>query len=204
MESHNGLDSLFVQVLNNAKEHVDFQCTLGVNMFLREHFPIGDLARFLQSEAYDIRSSFEGSLSILIVPDIDEDYIRPHHTSLLDFLTDQHRSKGHFLDPGTNHAALVKACASVIKMESSSDTLPSNHRDYAYQNWCYHLCLVLAYKNSFDISSSPFPSICNETAETLVSQQWTWLHRMGSYKKVEELLAKLREVISHVEVSDYK
>jgi hypothetical protein len=65
--------------------------------------------------------------------------------------------------------------------------------------------LVLSYENSFDISRSPIPRICHKVEETLlsVSQQWTWLHRMGSNKKVEELHTKLCEVISYAEVSDY-
>src|ERR1700761_822484 len=82
MKSHNGLDSLFVQVLDSAKEHDDFQYVLGINVFLRKRLPIGVLAQFLQREAYDIRSSFEGSSSIVFVPETDGDYIRPYHASL--------------------------------------------------------------------------------------------------------------------------
>src|ERR1700761_347483 len=203
MESHNGLDSLFVQVLDNAKEHDDFQNMLGIIMFLRERLPIGVLAQFLQRDTYDIRSSFEGSLSIFIVPETDEDYIRPYHASLQDFLTDPRRSGNHFLDPVTNHVALVEACANLIALDSGSDTVSTEHLFYAYRNWCYHLLLALSNENYFVIDRSLFPSICNEFAERLLSQQWTWLHRMKSHKNVEELLAKLLEVIPYVKVSDY-
>src|SRR6201996_2021906 len=203
MKSHNGLDPLFVQVLDSAKEHADFQYTLGVIMHTRKRLPIGVLARFLERDTHNIRSSFEGALSIFIVPDTDEDYIRPYHASLQDFLTDRCRSGDHFLDPVTNHVALVEACASLIERDSVSDILPSEHLFYAYRNWCYHLLMTLSDENYFVNNRSPFPAICNEFAERLLTQQWTWLRRMRSYEKAEEGLAKLRQVIPYVEVRDY-
>src|ERR1700761_1781706 len=203
MKSHNGLDPLFVQVLDSAKEHADFQYTLGVIMHTRKRLPIGVLAPFLERDTHNIRSSFEGALSIFIVPDTDEDYIRPYHASLQDFLTDRRRSGNHFLDPVTTHAAIVEACAGLIAQDSGSDTVSTEHLFYAYRNWCYHLRLALSNENYFVINRSPFPSICNVLAERLLSQDITWLRRMRSYEKAEEGLAKLRQVIPYVEVRDY-
>src|ERR1700761_1744281 len=203
MKSHNGLDPLFVQVLDSAKEHADFQYTLGVIMHTRKRLPIGVLAPFLERDTHNIRSSFEGALSIFIVPDTDEDYIRPYHASLQDFLTDRRRSGNHFLDPVTNHVALVEACASLIERDSVSDILPSEHLFYAYRNWCYHLLSALSNENYFVIDRSLFPGICNELAEILLSQQWSWLHAMDSHDNVEKWPATLREVIPYVKVSDY-
>ena len=201
MKSHSGLDPLFVQVLDSAKEHADFQYTLGVIMHTRKRLPIGVLAPFLERDTHNIRSSFEGALSIFIVPDTDEDYIRPYHASLQDFLTDRRRSGNHFLDPVTTHAAIVEACAGLIAQDSGSDTVSTEHLFYAYRNWCYHVLLTLSSENCSNIDRSPL--LCPSTKlATRLSQDITWLRRMKSHEEAKQWLAELRKVILYAKVSD--
>ncbi|KIJ31747.1 hypothetical protein M422DRAFT_36112, partial [Sphaerobolus stellatus SS14] len=139
MESHNGLDSLFTQVLDSAKEHPDFLFVLGITMFLRKPLNLWQLAQFLKWSTYGIQSALEGSLSILYVPEEDDDFIRPYHASLQDFLNDLGRSGNHFLDPATNHKTLFHTSARLILEDTDFFTESGQGVYYAYRNWCYHL-----------------------------------------------------------------
>ncbi|KIJ52261.1 hypothetical protein M422DRAFT_25935, partial [Sphaerobolus stellatus SS14] len=110
MVSHNGLDFLFMQVLDSAKEHPDFLFVLGITI-----------------------------LSILYVPEEGDDFIRPYHASLQDFLNDLGRSGYHFLDPATNHKSLFHTSARLTLEDTDFFTESGQGVYYAYRNWCYHL-----------------------------------------------------------------
>ncbi|KIJ24499.1 hypothetical protein M422DRAFT_39151 [Sphaerobolus stellatus SS14] len=114
MESHNGLDSLFTQVLDSAKKHPDF-----------------------------LFSALEGSLFILYVPEGDDGVIRPYHASLQDFLNDLGRSGNHLLDPATNHKTIFHTSARLILEDTDFFTVPDQGVYYAYRNWGYHLCSLI-------------------------------------------------------------
>ncbi|KIM88269.1 hypothetical protein PILCRDRAFT_252656 [Piloderma croceum F 1598] len=92
LKAHKGLDSLFEQVLIDAKEYPSFSIVLGAVVVLRGSPNIGALPQLLQLDSTeDIRLALRGCLSILLIPDSDDDYVRPYHTSLLDFLNDPSR-----------------------------------------------------------------------------------------------------------------
>ncbi|KIJ38138.1 hypothetical protein M422DRAFT_176985 [Sphaerobolus stellatus SS14] len=143
LESHNGLDSLFKQVLDSAKEHEDFQFVMGIIMFLRQSLSLGELAQFLDRKPYDLRSALEGSMSILFIPEEDNIEIRPYHASLQDFSRDSDRSGYHFLDPATNHKALFNKSTELILKDTDFLTESDLSVSYAYYNWCYHLCPLI-------------------------------------------------------------
>jgi len=128
-----------------------------------------------------------------------DNYIRPYHASLLDFLTDPRRSKDHFLDPVTNHAALVEACASLIARDYGSDAAFSDHLFYAYRNWCHHTLLILSSENCTNIDRSHFLCASTELAERLLSRDTTWLRRMKSHIEVEQWLAELSKAILYAQ-----
>ncbi|KIJ24463.1 hypothetical protein M422DRAFT_39169 [Sphaerobolus stellatus SS14] len=130
MESHNGLDSLFTQVLDSAKEHPDFLFVLGIIMFLHEPLKLWQLALFLKWSTYDIQSALEGSLSILYVPE---------GVMMLFVHTMPRRSGNHFLDPATNHKTLFHTSARLILEDTDFFTESGQGVYYAYRNWCYHL-----------------------------------------------------------------
>ncbi|KIJ24033.1 hypothetical protein M422DRAFT_39314, partial [Sphaerobolus stellatus SS14] len=133
MESHNGLDSLLTQVLDSAKEHPDFLLVLGIIVFLREPLKPSQLALCLKWSTYDIRSALEGSLSILYVPEGDDDVIRPYHASLQDFLNDL----------AIYHKTLFHTSARLILENTDFLTESGQGVYYAHRNWCYHLSSLI-------------------------------------------------------------
>ena len=145
LKAHKGLDSLFEQVLNDAKQYPSFSIVLSSLVVLRGSPPIAALPQLLQLDsAEDIRYALRGCLSILLIPDSDDNYIRPYHTSLLDFLNDKSRRKDQFFDPVECQETIVICC---IKLITSNSECDARSLTYAYRNWCHHLHKVLACGN---------------------------------------------------------
>jgi energy-coupling factor transporter ATP-binding protein EcfA2 len=145
LKVHKGLDSLFAQVLNDAQEYPSFSIVLGAVVVLQGSPCIGDLLQLLQLDsAEDIRFALRGCLSILLIPDSDDDYVRPYHTSLLDFLNDPSRRKDQFFDLVECQETIVIGC---IKLITSHSECNAGSLTYAYRNWCHHLHRVLSCRN---------------------------------------------------------
>ena len=142
LKAHKGLDSLFAQVLDDAKEYPSFSLVLGAVVVLQGRPSIGDLPQLLQLDSVeDIRFALQGCLSILLIPDSDDDYVRPYHTSLLDFLNDPSRWKDQIFDLVECQETIVIGC---IKLITSNLECNTRSLTYAYQNWCHHLHRVLS------------------------------------------------------------
>jgi hypothetical protein len=142
LKAHKGLDSLFAQVLNDAKEYPSFSIVLGAIVVFRGSPSIGALPQLLQLDsADDIRLALRGCLSILLIPDSDDDYVRPYHTSLLNFLNDPSRRKDQFFDLVECQETIVIGC---IKLITSNSECNAGSLTYAYRNWCHHLHKVLS------------------------------------------------------------
>ena len=140
--AHKGVDPLFEQVLNDAKEYPSFSIVLGAVVVLRGNPHIGVLPQLLQLDsADDIRHALRGCGSILLIPDGDEDYIRPYHTSLFDFLKDPRRRKDDFIDLVECQEMVVIGC---IKLVISNSECNARSLTYAYQNWCHHFHMALS------------------------------------------------------------
>ncbi|KIJ51922.1 hypothetical protein M422DRAFT_26282 [Sphaerobolus stellatus SS14] len=191
MESHNGLDSLFTQVLDSAKEHPDFLFVLGIIMFLRGPLKLQELALFLKWSTYDIQSALEGSLSILYVPEGDDDVIRPYHASLQDFLNDLGRSSNHFLDPATNHKTLFHTSATLILEDTDFFTESGQSIYYAYRNWCYHLC-SLTNDNITSVDRTTIVALMEGMSQVCNAR----LARLKSHEVVKRWLGELEGVIT--------
>ncbi|KIM73077.1 hypothetical protein PILCRDRAFT_803103, partial [Piloderma croceum F 1598] len=88
-----------------------------------------------------IQLALQGCLSILLIPDSDDDYVRPYHTSLLDFLNDPSRRKDQFFDLMKCQEIIVIGC---IKLITSNSECNTRSLTYAYRNWCHHLHRVLS------------------------------------------------------------
>jgi hypothetical protein len=93
------IDHFYDHVLLEAKCYPSFSYVIGSIMHLVDPLNVGALGELLQLPSRTIRLALRGSLSVLVIPDADDDYIRPYHASLRDFLVDRERSKDHFLDP---------------------------------------------------------------------------------------------------------
>ncbi|KIJ24494.1 hypothetical protein M422DRAFT_39150 [Sphaerobolus stellatus SS14] len=191
MESHNGLDSLFTQVLDSAKKHPDFLFVLGTTMFLREPLKPSQLAQFLKWPTYDIWSALEGSLSILHVPEGDDDVIRLYHASLQDFLNDLGRSGNHFLDPAINHKTLFRTSARLILEDTHFFTESGQGIYYAYRNWCYHL-MSLINDNITSVDKTTIGALMERLSQGCSAR----LARLKSHKVVKMWLEELEGVIA--------
>jgi len=78
LKAHKGLDSLFEQVLGDAKKYRHFNRVLGAIVFLRDNPDLVILPQLLQVDSVnDVRLALRGCLSILLVPDSNNDYVRP-------------------------------------------------------------------------------------------------------------------------------
>jgi len=153
LKAHNGLDALFEQVLGDAQKYPHFDLVVGAVVFVRENPSIRVFQRLLQLKSVDdVRVALRGCLSILRVPDSDDDYIRPYHTSLLDYLKDPNRRRARFFDPVKCNGTIVNSCIQLITADSGSDVRFLSH---VCLNWCYHIYLMLSYaKNVNDIKSN--------------------------------------------------
>ncbi|KAJ7598331.1 hypothetical protein C8J56DRAFT_164695 [Mycena floridula] len=150
--AHKGLDSLYIQVLQEAKNYPNFGLVLGAMILLHKNRDITLFPSLLQLESVeDVQQALRGCLSLMMVPhpdnSKDQPIIRLYHTSLQDFLTDPNRHKGLFFRPATVHEQILDCCIGLI---SSPNEGPA--RVYASWNWIYHLCGVL---EGFDTGSIP-------------------------------------------------
>jgi len=154
LKAHVGLDALFEQVLGDAKKYPHFSLVLGALVFVRNDpnpptiFGLSQL--LLLNSVHDVRVALRGCLSILLVPDRDDDYIRPYHASLFDFLTDPNRRMDHFINPVHCNGTILEGCIQLITAGSQSDAKAFH---YACLHWCHHIhMMLLCIKDISDIT----------------------------------------------------
>jgi hypothetical protein len=205
LHAHKGLDSLFEQVLIDAHEYADFCLVLGAVVSLQHNPHISILPELLQLESvHDVRLALRGCLSILQVPNSDDDYVRPYHTSLIDFLTDPHRRKGHFFDLVECNGTIVISCIKLITsdLEYNAETL-----HYACWNWIHHMHMVLSCAT--DVSQID-PEVI-DFLTTVLPWFKRWMLGMRSHEGVEQvqkdlhsalMLVKVGQALLHVTMSN--
>ena len=145
LKSHKGLDSLYVQVIEEAKKQDHFDIVLGGIMYLRYQLKIDDLSRILLPlneylTSPSIRITLRRCHSILVIPD-DNSKIELYHASLRDFLTNDTRSRTLFRAPAMCHGWLLFGCLSAIT-RAFSDGTPAPV--YGLVSWYYHACFFLS------------------------------------------------------------
>jgi hypothetical protein len=205
LQAHNGLDSLFEQVLNDANNYADFHLVLGAVVFLQRNPHISILPELLQLDSvHDVRLALRGCLSILQVPDSDHDYIRPYHTSLLDFLTDPHRRKDRFFDSVECNRTIGISC---IKLITSDAECNAATLCYACWNWIHHMHIVLSFAT--DVSQIDLEVI--DLLTTVLPWFKSWMFGMGNHEGVEHvqkelhcalILVKVGQAVLHVIMSN--
>jgi hypothetical protein len=184
LNAYNGLDTLFDQVLDNARKYPNFELALGAVLFTRGYPNISILPQLLQlNSVYDVRLALRGCLSILLVPEDDDDYIRPYHASLQDFLTDCNQGGGCFVDPVKCNTSIVDGCIQLIASNCTSGT--SIH--YAYQYWGHHFHLSLSYAKDLDHIQSSFGLRVEQLLKCLLQQQQAWFCSLDSAKGVKQV-----------------
>jgi hypothetical protein len=198
LKAHKGLDSLFKQVLGDAKKYHHFKQVLGAIIFLRGNPHLVTLPWLLQVDSvYDVRLALRGCLSILLVPDSDDDYVRPYHASLLDFLTDPERGKDQFFDVVECNSTIVMSCIKLITADSDCDAA-SLH--YAYQHWCHHFHMVLSnVKDVGHVQSKLEPSVTH-VVMTVLLQFKKWMIRLEEPDGVQLVFKDLHSAVLLIKV----
>lgn len=149
LEGHEGLDSLYSQVIEEAKKSQSlFDLVMGSLMYLRYSLSINELSEVLFVDDKDkslsskrVRSALSGCHSILSIPDDNAREIRSYHASLRDFLTNQPRSTHLCCAPAKSHAQLMERCFEVITRSVHDRRRPP---EYALVSWYYHARWFLA------------------------------------------------------------
>ncbi|KAJ7581682.1 hypothetical protein C8J56DRAFT_793550, partial [Mycena floridula] len=77
IQAHKGLDSLFKQVLTDAKRYPNFESVLGATLLLwNQRAQINLISMLLQLESpADVRLALTGCMSIMLVPENDHEII---------------------------------------------------------------------------------------------------------------------------------
>jgi hypothetical protein len=144
LAAHRGVDPLYDQVLLQANQYPDFKRVIGSILFLVSPLSINALARFLQLTSDKIRVALRGGLSVLIIPDDDEDYIRPYHASLRDSFVDRARAKDHFFDLLDYNPSIMDNCIKCLRGSLANDSRGRYSFRYACRHWCHRSRLVVS------------------------------------------------------------
>jgi NACHT domain len=193
LQLHKGLDSLFEQVLHDAKERPHFGQVLGAIVYLRGNPNISSMRVLLQLDSvYDIRFALRGCLSILVVPHDDDDYVRAYHASLLDFLTDPDRRRGQFFDPVECNGSVLMNCIKLIAANLERNNTPLH---YAYCYWSHHIHMVLSCPNESNIKSYLGPGVKEFLGNVL---QWfkNWVIVLDGPRGVKQVHEDLLSAIA--------
>ena len=143
LKHHDGLDPVYTQILSVAARNKDFDAVLGTLMLLAEPLPIKSLATLLRLDPVHILQALKGLQSILIIPEDDDNPIRPIHTSLRDFLTSRERSNDLFIQPEERHVHIAIDCLQILCIPNShlffETERNARHYEYACCQWTFHL-----------------------------------------------------------------
>ncbi|KAJ7598177.1 hypothetical protein C8J56DRAFT_848155 [Mycena floridula] len=202
---HKGLDSLYVQVLQEAKNYPNFELVIGAVALLHDNRDITSFPSLLQLESVeDVQLALRGCLSVMIVPHPDDSKDQPiiqlYHTSLLDFLTDPVRHKGLFFTPATVHEQILDCCIDLI---SSRNEGPA--RVYASWNWIYHLCGVLEGSDTGSIPNFKLEAKMVKFLKFLKQNMKLWICHLDprsniGCKHLKTLQSELQSVIEQSKV----
>jgi hypothetical protein len=108
-------------------------------MIAEDYLSITDLACLFGIETEDVIHALLGVQSILIVPEDDEQPVRPFHTSLRDFLTTKSRSNDFFIDPATRHLLIVSDCLEAMTAHNGDEFWERGGLKFASRSWYHHL-----------------------------------------------------------------
>ena len=114
LEVEAGLDPLYMQVLSNTVHDQNFKRVIDTVVLLRQPLSITFLGWLLRLQTGHIVHSLLGTQSILMIPEDDNQAIRPFHTSLPDFLKTESRCGKFFIDPSHLHLFIVIDCLAAM------------------------------------------------------------------------------------------
>ena len=142
LKHHDRLDPVYTQILSVATRNNDFDVVLGTLMLLMYPLPIKSLATLLQLDPAHILHALRGLQSILIIPEDDDNPIRPIHTSLRDFLTSRECLNHLFIRPKERHSNIAINCLQTLYISNSGPFFNATKysvQGYACCEWIFHL-----------------------------------------------------------------
>ena len=192
LELHKGLDSLYVQVIDEARKQDCFDIVMGSIMYLKYPLSVADLSIILFTlnkhlTPSGILSALRRCHSILSIP--ERSTINPYHASLRDFLTDHSRATTLFLAPAMCHGRLMLACLSAI---TNAFREGSTGPRYALVSWYYHAYSVLTTSSG---DSETLGEMKGEIQELVkkIDLDWvkSWLIESVHWERVMHLSVEL-------------
>jgi len=165
---HDGVDPLYDQVISDAQQCENFHFVLGSVIYLRYPIPLAALAQLLRLEVSDIRLALDRCHSVLVIPESDDDSIRPYHASLRDYLTDEERSKHSFCPPAQFHASIAVACLRAITNGLKTEDAPMEYVSIA---WYYHCAALLSQTSDCE----HLPVLCHGLKVEIGAVNVRWL-----------------------------
>ena len=192
LRNHNGLYPLYTQVLQTAPRSPHFRRILETIMIVDEHLSIADLTCLFGIEAGDVVHALLGIQSILIVPENDEQPVRPFHTSLRDFLTTKSRSNNLFIDPATRHLMIASDCLTAMTVHNGDEFWERGGLKFASYYWYYHLLDALKEEGCDNLFFSQHGAFMMNKLTGFVSRSFdSWIDSIisqGAMYDIEEIL----------------
>jgi len=137
LESHVGLDPLYIQVLLSANRDQYFLGVLAALVLLFKQLSINSLACLLEMGTDEVVARLLEIQSLIRIPANNNDVVQLNHASFRDFLLDERRSKTHYICPGQYHAIIVIHC--LMLMTRLKRWAEDDAGEYACGQWYQHL-----------------------------------------------------------------
>ncbi|KAJ7593662.1 hypothetical protein C8J56DRAFT_1160476 [Mycena floridula] len=182
-QMHKGLDSLYKQVLKDAKSYPNFELVIGAIALFHEKIPIYAFPSLLDLESVsDVHLALRGCLSIMILPKLSRGIIIPYHTSLPDFLEDLTRHQHQFFKSATVHRHILLSCITcIVHCLQVFISLGLGHvANYAFQSWVYHFNGILAAYDQESIESSELEARVIKLLQILIPNIKMWIRFLNS------------------------
>jgi hypothetical protein len=201
LNTHDGLDPLYYQVLSSPRG-VNFHQLIGKILLLRTPLSIESLQDLVNLRSDEILELLQGLKAILVIPEHDQEIIRPFHASMRDFLITRSRSQDLFIDPAVIHFSLVLDCIAIIQSCLEEDTVANQVVVYACESWCYHLNLALTHGGD-DFSPEPetYLSLVN-CLRVICDQPECWTANMGRGNQWQ-IMQELRSALLKLKVGHF-
>jgi len=137
LESHVGLDPLYIQVLLSANHDQYFHGVLAALVLLFEQLSINSLAHLLEMGTDEVVARLLEIQSLIRIPANNDDVVQLNHASFRDFLLDKRRSQTHYICPAQYHAIIAIHCLMLItRLEIWAE---DDAERYAWGQWYQHL-----------------------------------------------------------------
>jgi hypothetical protein len=214
------LDDMYTLILDEAKNSEsagpdiisDIQKCLTALICVQETLSVTGLAALMETEPRRIRIVMEDLHSLILVPESNDDGpVTTLHTSLGDYLIDEHRSKQHVITKDSANRILLSRCLQVLSQElrfnvsEATTSFLTNDQQrlrlshtliYSAANWAWHMLEITP-------SEELLTTILGWTKSTLIPKFLFWLEVMSVGKKVDDAPRMLWTLLRFVEVRSF-